>query len=490
MGIDPRYSDIIIRIQLTDTENVDPRSSQCDGPVAKKRRTQGEGGSQLTTKEAAHAGSNHQTPATPEGRCQDFNASKYCLATGSKFFRTMLDRWSQELQLGSRSVLEVCLQAHEMKVFEALLEFIHHKQIPTGLPARELMELLLLADRFLVDGLVGPCVELLISSDMHMDFGAVVKSLCKLECSRLRDAPPITTLLEEGRQMVVDVFESAEQISDPSDWCWEAFLDLPLAAAKHLLMQDGLETTAEEAVFCLVSDWLECNFGPSEMGSDAYCQAALELGACVRFCQMHPFYLQEVVPYVGWMRRLDSSDWWVREALKFHDQRGSPEALESVERRVGCRFRPRTKAAFSHVRLNLYDDANIKVLSDAMRHRGYDWELRCVSEGGINGTASIGLCVTVPHSNKERNRTSPVLPSCSVPKRVVFCIRTTSGIHEVVYDWKDAALGEFCVYAKKKRSSLIDSDGRIEIEMVADFDSKDQPLVFFAPLRLLRTESA
>ncbi|KAL4457473.1 hypothetical protein ABPG75_012338 [Micractinium tetrahymenae] len=89
-----------------------------------------------------------QRPAVVRVPCIRFE-----LAKASLTFRAQLQRWAGGGGVSSSgATLEVAVEADEVQAMQALLEFIHTRQLPPGLPAEELCRLLRLAHFYAAAG--------------------------------------------------------------------------------------------------------------------------------------------------------------------------------------------------------------------------------------------------------------------------------------------------------------------------------------------------
>ncbi|KAL4457474.1 hypothetical protein ABPG75_012339 [Micractinium tetrahymenae] len=193
-----------------------------------------------------------QRPAVVRVPCIRFE-----LAKASLTFRAQLQRWAGGGGVSSSgATLEVAVEADEVQAMQALLEFIHTRQLPPGLPAEELCRLLRLAHFYAVqpagDGGGG-------AGRWHW--------LPQPAC--LKRPKDILTPLE--------TLFSDEELGAPFD-------ELPLVAVGCVTKPCNKQWASKETVFMASLRWLEANAASLDDGGAA--EAADRLFGQLEFSQM------------------------------------------------------------------------------------------------------------------------------------------------------------------------------------------------------------
>ncbi|CAD7699605.1 unnamed protein product [Ostreobium quekettii] len=442
---DPKYSDTIVKVKIkassdTRPSQIDPSGSpnSVDRPATKRRRICE---NELSESGIYNSGTTEEEPTEVGVRrvvYRSFFACAYSLASGSAFFKTTIDRSSRDE--GIRRVIEVEVDGSELSIFIVLLKFLHTKEAPKDVAVRDFVDLLRIANRFLVHGIVGHCVDGLIAKGVGWRIASELLEM--LYTAGIKSMPEIRSLLDVLDKILLSRFEDL-------DVAWSVaedrnlLLHLPMPTLKSLLLNPALKVAAEETVFMVVSKWLQVAFGsgPKVVASDDYGQAVLQLGNCIRFPQISPYYLQRVVLFVSWTEGPNwAARWWIKEGLQFH--LSSPQKLKAgrVGNCRGNRFLPRP--ASSNPKLVVTWEGIAKTFRDEISnqhcitgkawHRGHAWYLQCsqTTKGGIRvGVVVKPLFVAMSLDALGRR---PPMPRSVRPKKVVFEVATRSGTRQQV----------------------------------------------------------
>ncbi|CAD7699608.1 unnamed protein product [Ostreobium quekettii] len=289
----------------------------------------------------------------------------------------------------------------------------------------------------MVDKLVDPCVTSLISSDRKWEDD--MKLLGMLEGSRIKARPSVVSLIEVIGCVLLMKFPDLEEVG-LDDNARDNFCQLPLPAVKLLLRHAGLKVAAKETVFWVVNEWMDKNFpeGNRSVATSRSGDAALELGGCIKFCLLSPYYLQ-VVSSAQWMR--DVCTWWVKEALHFHTLADFPGDLQQIKERMGDRCVPRPGSSRRSFQIIFNEDAMFvrdaltsscarePYIESVVAFRGYTWSLQAFKDGDVAMSVSVFVRgpAMAPYSRIDCLGVERPLPSTDWPKSLDLDVETTAG---------------------------------------------------------------
>ncbi|KAL4457469.1 hypothetical protein ABPG75_012334 [Micractinium tetrahymenae] len=175
---------------------------------------------------------------------------RFELAKASLTFRAQLQRWAGP----AGATLEVAVEADEVQAMQALLEFIHTRQLPPGLPAEELCRLLRLAHFYAVDSLQETAAAALVP---------LARSLPGSTAAAIYTA--LQPLAEEGSPLAraaAACLERLQALLTPLEVVFTdeelgaLFDELPLAAAAAITKPSEMEWNSQETAFMASLRWL------------------------------------------------------------------------------------------------------------------------------------------------------------------------------------------------------------------------------------------
>ncbi|KAK9813265.1 hypothetical protein WJX72_011653 [[Myrmecia] bisecta] len=171
-----------------------------------------------------------------------------------------------------------------------------------GVAEAELLQLLLLAGQYAVEGCVTACAQLLDSPDLSLE---TALHICVLANDQ-DHGDSLKSLSAAANARIMAKFGDFDAIFH--DYELEgAFLDLPFAAIKMLVDQDNLQVEHENTVFSAVMAWMAHNDG-----------TAAQLAAChLRYAWMTTSYLQGVVFKEQLFKDVPNHEARIRAALVF-----------------------------------------------------------------------------------------------------------------------------------------------------------------------------
>ncbi|CAD7701781.1 unnamed protein product [Ostreobium quekettii] len=475
-----QYCDALVRVKLVESPAASPpasaprhsdghaiRRNDCPTPPDSKKRKR------CTEDHASIAAGHRQSGSRDSGSGSvdaaekresapdrvEYDASAFCLASASPYFRSALDRWCD--RAGGRSVVEVEAAASELPALKVLLGFVHGRDLPSEVDPEDLLSLLVLADRYIIDRLVPFVCKRLVR--MGLGWRGAARVLGLFEAPRGCLAPATRYLMEAADRALIEEFSDLERAwMCPEDR--ERFLGLPLAAVLSLLSSDGLRVGAEETAFWAVTEWLARHFpgqaGSAPPGNEAYLRAATQLGNCVRFPLIAAPYLHGIVAGAAWVRDADPAGAWVEDALEFDALSGRErEAIRGQTWRRDRRFRARAPSPRPEVFVSWAASpeefregalSGSGATSPEVWYKGYVWTLQCevADKASPGGGVMMGLYVDPPGVASTSLRVGwqgemlQVPPEAGV-RRVTFRTATRSGLHnEVAVDSHDWTLGE------------------------------------------------
>ncbi|KAK9813264.1 hypothetical protein WJX72_011653 [[Myrmecia] bisecta] len=197
--------------------------------------------------------------------------------------------------------LIITVEDGQQTLFWQLIKFIYTQEVETRQEA-ELLQLLLLAGQYAVEGCVTACAQLLDSPDLSLE---TALHICVLANDQ-DHGDSLKSLSAAANARIMAKFGDFDAIFH--DYELEgAFLDLPFAAIKMLVDQDNLQVEHENTVFSAVMAWMAHNDG-----------TAAQLAAChLRYAWMTTSYLQGVVFKEQLFKDVPNHEARIRAALVF-----------------------------------------------------------------------------------------------------------------------------------------------------------------------------
>lgn len=261
------------------------------------------------------------------------------LAANSEVLRRKLEEWSD----GDSRELHLEVTPGEERTLEALVRFCYTKQIPFNRD-KDVLRLMQLADRFLMEDCVRRCATLL---------NQIPHDLLSLEtCYRFLRLPaglyghkPFSRLMQRGLARLVEEFGDLDEV-----WTDEerqaAFLAMPLEALQILLSTPLLRVTTENTVFVAVSHWMH-NAMSQSLLDDAE-DAALKLGMHIRLPMLSNDFLHFVAMEATWLPQDLKYGPQFRAATRFKGAHADLKAqLRSDDRPEALAYQPRPQGTGS-----------------------------------------------------------------------------------------------------------------------------------------------
>jgi hypothetical protein len=268
----------------------------------------------------------------------------------------------------------------EKAAFKEMLHFLYAGSLspqlnePTA-SVRELVDLLVVGDKFEVPSFMGAVLKALNRTDLTIANSVVIA----LEVPKaLQNCPPIKKFVDEARAHIVDSFKDVT-----ATWATPEFMGLSMGAVQLLLQSEELEADSEEETFYKLLGWLRMNFsGMKER------QRALDaLSQFVRFCCMSGEYLEELLARTK-MRYSKATSALISTVVKF--QSYSDEKKQAMEIEAGERKGVRD-VHLEIVAFRLSEDPGEAVYSETVDCCGLGWQIG-VHDGEVNqGKPGVGL---------------------------------------------------------------------------------------------------
>jgi hypothetical protein len=154
---------------------------------------------------------------------------------------------------------------------------------PPDANVRELVQLLLVGDKFEVPSFMGAVLKSLSKTESN----AANSTVLALEISdTLQQRPEIKRFVEKARAKIVDLFKDVTAM-----WSSPEFRRLSLGVVEILLQSEELEADSEEEILDKLLDWVWENFKGLTERRDV-----LEaLSQHIRFCCMRGEYLESLL---------------------------------------------------------------------------------------------------------------------------------------------------------------------------------------------------
>uniref|UniRef100_A0A383VWS6 BTB domain-containing protein n=1 Tax=Tetradesmus obliquus TaxID=3088 RepID=A0A383VWS6_TETOB len=248
----------------------------------------------------------HSSSSSSSGGCIVLPVHGVVLAAASPYFETLLRDWKSSSGSSSSSstngvggsTLHMVVAEEQVSAAQLLLGFMYTGSIPPGISQHDLLQLLLLADRFDVRRAAAAASRVLgCLSPAALEWGTLSGVYCLQE--HLYEADEQAPLRQVAWDRLLQLFGDLEDSWASADGR-ALFQQLPLRAVAALAKSDSLAVASENTVFAALSSWVAHAAGV--YGRALSPRDLQQLAASVRLPGMGPCYLSYVALQHDWFR--------------------------------------------------------------------------------------------------------------------------------------------------------------------------------------------
>ncbi|CAM8990460.1 unnamed protein product [Rhodiola kirilowii] len=185
----------------------------------------------------------------PAIRVNNIHISSPILAAKSPFFFKLFSNGMKETE---QKHVTLRIKAHEEEAFMNLLHFMYSSTLWSS-TEHELMDVLLIADKFEVASCMRYCSQILGKTQMSLDSALLYLDLH----SNVLMADAVQPLTEAAKQFLSSHYNDITKFG-------QEVLDLPLAGFEAVLSNDDLHVSSEDAVYDLVLKYVRTRYPSME----------------------------------------------------------------------------------------------------------------------------------------------------------------------------------------------------------------------------------
>ena len=225
-----------------------------------------------------------------ESRCWRMPVHAIVLAAASPFFETLLRDWKDNLN----NEIQMVVEEEQVEAAKALISFMYNGTIPAGIPQQDLLNIILLADKYDVKRCLeaaGQALGALSASALEWPSLLAIASLPDhlYESDALAAARAVAA--ERQQQLFSDLEATWATADGRSKW-----RQLPVRAILQLAASDALCLASENTLFAAIASWVATS------GITATAEELQLLAASIRLPYITPGYLSFVVMQHAWFR--------------------------------------------------------------------------------------------------------------------------------------------------------------------------------------------